>query len=177
MWTGRRPKHIMVCLLLRPGVMNKEHYDWKYIMSVVPIYNSLEFWSGSATFWFWVLKIIIYDIWSCVKQYIIRKHCQRHNGPKGWVYITRSQCTVHKTWTYYNVIISIIKALTSKPKPNISTSTKSKVKILTIPSFRILTKIQLLTSTKHQQQNTDQTSASKSRLNFDFKILTKPCVW
>ena len=29
-------------------------------------------------------------------------------------------------------------------------------------------------STKHQQQNTDQTSASKSRLNFKFKILTKP---
>ena len=29
-------------------------------------------------------------------------------------------------------------------------------------------------STKHQQQNTDQTSASKSRLNFNFKILTKP---
>ena len=32
-----------------------------------------------------------------------------------------------------------------------------------------------VTSTKHQQQNTDQTSASKSRLNFNFKILTKPC--
>ena len=32
-----------------------------------------------------------------------------------------------------------------------------------------------VTSTKHQQQNTEQTSASKSRLNFNFKILTKPC--
>merc|ERR1711949_117962 len=30
-------------------------------------------------------------------------------------------------------------------------------------------------STKHQQQNTDQTAASKSRLNFNFKILIKSC--
>ena len=34
-------------------------------------------------------------------------------------------------------------ASTSKSQPNISISTKSKVKILTKPSFRILTKIQL----------------------------------
>ena len=31
-----------------------------------------------------------------------------------------------------------------------------------------------MTSTKHQQI-TDQTSASKSHLNFNFKLLTKPC--
>ena len=31
----------------------------------------------------------------------------------------------------------------------------------------------IVTSTKHQQQNNDQTSASKSHLNFNFKILTK----
>ena len=35
------------------------------------------------------------------------KHCQRHNGPEGWVHITRSQLTVHKAWTYCNFIISI----------------------------------------------------------------------
>ena len=46
-----------------------------------------------------------------------------------------------------------------------------EVKILTKPSFRILTN--LVTSTKHQQQNTDQNSASKSRLNYNFKVLTK----
>ena len=27
------------------------------------------------------------------------KHCQRHNGPEGWFHITRSQFTVHKSWT------------------------------------------------------------------------------
>ena len=32
-----------------------------------------------------------------------------------------------------------------------------------------------ITSAKHQQQNSDQTSASKSRLKFNFKLLTKPC--
>ena len=35
--------------------------------------------------------------------------------------------------------------------------------------------IQLHTSTKHKWQNTDQTPAPNSCLNFNFKILTKPC--
>ena len=35
------------------------------------------------------------------------KYCQRHNGPEGWVHITRTQFTVHKSWTYYNFRISI----------------------------------------------------------------------
>ena len=30
----------------------------------------------------------------------------------------------------------------------------------------------MVSSTKHQQQNTDQTSASKSHPNFNFKLLT-----
>ena len=36
-----------------------------------------------------------------------RKHCQRHNGPEGWVHITTSQFTALKSWTSYNFIISI----------------------------------------------------------------------
>ena len=35
------------------------------------------------------------------------KHCQRHNGPEGWVHITRWRFTVHKSWTYHNIRISI----------------------------------------------------------------------
>ena len=62
------------------------------------------------------------------------------------------------------------KALTSKSQPNISILTKLKLKILAKPSFIILTKIQLCNSTKHQQQNTDQTSASKSCLNFNLNL-------
>ena len=41
------------------------------------------------------------------KKVYCKKHCQRHNGPEGWVHITRSQFTVHKSWTYYNFRISI----------------------------------------------------------------------
>ena len=46
------------------------------------------------------------------------KHCQRHNGPEGWVHITES-------WLSINF----------KSQPNISISTKSKFKILTKPSY------------------------------------------
>ena len=53
------------------------------------------------------------------------------------------------------------QALTSKSQPNISISTKLKLKILAKPSFIILTKIQL--------RNLNQTSAANLR------ILTKPC--
>ena len=42
-------------------------------------------------------------------------------------------------------------------------------------SFKISTMIQLHTSTKHKWQNTDQTPVPNSCLNFNFKILTKPC--
>ena len=41
--------------------------------------------------------------------------------------------------------------------------------------IKIWSRFNFVTSTKHQQQNTDQTSASKSRLHFNIKILTKPC--
>ena len=53
-------------------------------------------------------------------------------------------------------------ALTSKYQPNISISTKRKLKILTKPSLRILTKIQLC--------NFNQTSAAKYWPNFSLKI-------
>ena len=52
------------------------------------------------------------------------------------------------------------KALTSKSQRNIS---MLKLKILTKPSFRILTKIQL--------RNVNQTSAAKYQPNFSLKIL------
>ena len=42
-------------------------------------------------------------------------------------------------------------------------------------NIKILTKHSLHNLTKPQQQNTDQTSVSKFRLNFDIKLLTKTC--
>ena len=66
----------------------------------------------------------------------LEKHCQRHNGPEGWVHISRSQ-----SW------------------PNLASEYW--------PRFNFIN------STKNQQRNTDQTSASKSFLNLNFKLLTK----
>ena len=67
----------------------------------------------------------------------ISKHCQRQNGPEGWVHITESRLSI-------NFKISTIQ-------------------------------FNFITSTKHQHQNAEQTPASKSCLNFNFKILTNPC--
>ena len=97
------------------------------------------------------------------------KHCQRHNGPEGWVQLTKLTW-----WVIQHVQTQILikfhlqnldQALTSKSQQNISISTKSKVKILSKPSFKILTKIQL--------RNLNQTSAAKYWPNFSFKISPK----
>jgi len=79
----------------------------------------------------------------------------RHNGPEGWVNITRSHLTVHKSLTYCNFKLN----LKLKPWPNLASEYWPRKNFIT--------------STKHQQQNTDKTSAAKSRLNINFKILTK----
>ena len=50
-----------------------------------------------------------------------------------------------------------------------------KFKILTKPSFRISTKIQLHNLYKTSAEKNWPNSSCKSCLNFNFKILTKPC--
>ena len=100
------------------------------------------------------------------------KHCQRHNGPEGWVHITRSQFTVHKSWTYYNFWI-LIKHWLQNLNQTSASRLNLKLKSCPNPASEYWPRFNFVTSTKHQQQNTDQTSASKSRLNF--KLLTKPC--
>ena len=83
---------------------------------------------------------------------LARKHCQRHKGPEDWVYITESQLNIyfrisiqhqHLNWIWLNL------------------------------ASEYLPRFNFVTLTKHQQHNTDQTSARKSCLNFNFKILTK----
>ena len=66
------------------------------------------------------------------------------------------------------------QASTSKSQPNISISDKLKIQNETKPSFKISTKIRLHNLYK-TLQNTNQTPTSKYFLNFNFKILTKPC--
>ena len=99
-----------------------------------------------------------------------QKHCQRHNGPEGWVHITRSQYTVHRHIEHITISesrLSINFKISTKHRPNLKLRSWLNLASEYWPRFNFVT------STKHQQQNTDQTSASKSRLNFNFKILTK----
>ena len=82
------------------------------------------------------------------------KHCQRHNGPEGWVHIASSYTNVDQ--------ISISE---SRLSTNINISSVSQINL----NLKSWPRFNFVTSTKHQQQNTDQTSVSKSRLNFNFK--------
>ena len=87
------------------------------------------------------------------------KHCQRHNGPEGWVHITASDTNFDQ--------ISI-------------SETRLKLKIFTKPSFRISTKIQLGFNNQHNLYKTSvgknwSNSSFKSCLNINVKILTEPC--
>ena len=59
------------------------------------------------------------------------KHCQRHNGPEGWVHLNEVTSLAHITSSYPNLdqISSAIfdKESTSKSQPNISIKTKLKI--------------------------------------------------
>ena len=120
------------------------------------------------------------------------KTCQRHKGREGWVQLTKVICVSHITSSkqilikYYHQ--NLDQASTSKYQPNISNSASwlnLKFKILTKPSFRISTKIQLhnpyktpavrywpnssfKTLPELQLQNLDQTLCSQSEQKFSF---------
>ena len=78
------------------------------------------------------------------------EHCQRHNGPKDWVLLTKVTSLGYITSSYTNLLD---QASTSKSQPNIS--------ILTRPTFRISTKIRL--------HNLNQASAAQYWPNFSFR--------
>ena len=86
-------------------------------------------------------------------------HCQRHKGPKDWVLLTKVTSLGYITSSYTNLLNQ-----TSAFRPDLASESRPK--------------LDFITSTKHQQQNIDQTSVSdqiKSPLNLNFKILTTPC--
>ena len=70
------------------------------------------------------------------------KHCQRHNGPEGWVLVTKVMYLGHITNYHTNLEQTTSE---SRPSTNYKISTKHQqnfnLKILTKPSFRISTKI------------------------------------
>ena len=108
--------------------------------------------------------------WKIGKESGISKHCQGHNGPEGWAHITRSQYTVHRHIEHITISesrLSINFKICTKHRLNLKLRSWPNLASEYWPRFNFVT------STKHQQQNTDPTSASKSCLNFNFKILTK----
>jgi len=100
----------------------------------------------------------------------VAKHCQRHNGPEGWVHIISSNT---------NLDHFILRISTKHQLQNLNQTTASpqnlNFKILTKPSFRISTKIQLHNLYKTSAAKNCPNSSFKSCPNFNVKILTKPC--
>ena len=97
---------------------------------------------------------------------LICKHCQRHNGPEGWVLLTKITSFViskflHKFWSNF-----ISRISTKHQLQNLNQISAFRLnlnfKILTKPSFRISTKIKL--------HNLNQASAAKYWPKFSFKI-------
>ena len=97
------------------------------------------------------------------------KHCQRHNGPEGWVLLTKVTPLGHITSSNTNLNQTSSE---SRPCINFKISTKHHHFDKTKPESRPT--MNLIAKTKHQQQNNNQTSASKSCRNINFKILNKP---
>ena len=114
------------------------------------------------------------------------KHCQRHNGPEGWVQLTKVTCLSHITSSRKNLdqdyLQNLHQASTSKFQPNISISSKLKtskswpnlasesrprINFITCKNIsgKVLTKLQL--------QNLAWTSTSKSWPNLVLKVWTK----
>ena len=90
----------------------------------------------------------------------VNKHCQKRNGPEGWVLISSSKTNLDQ-----------ISSQESRP----SISFKINTKILTKCRFRITTKIQLHNLYKTSATKYWPNSRLESCLNFNFKSLTKPC--
>ena len=146
-------------------------YD-RQILNVCVLINLNQFVRGNLCHGGGLLLILLWIY--------IYKHCQRHNGPEGWVQLTKVTCLSHITSSRKDLdqdyLQNLDQASTSKIRPNISISSKLK----TSKSWPNLAsesrpRFNFITSTKHQRQNAEQTPASKSCLNFNFKILTNPC--
>ena len=103
------------------------------------------------------------------------KHCQRDNGPEGWVLLTKVSCSGDITRSNTNFLSNLIWGISTKHQTSAS-QLNLNFKILSKPSFKISTKIQLHNLYKSSATKYWQNSSFKSCLSFNFKILTKPCV-
>ena len=127
------------------------------------------------------LIIMVWFCWWMVDRFVnvcsdvCLKHCQRHNGPEGWVRLTKVTyfSRITRSNTKFDQISS--SKYWSSAKFKISTSASRlnlKFKILTKPGFRISTKIQINYLYKTSAAKYWRNYSFKSCLNFNFKILT-----
>ena len=93
------------------------------------------------------------------------KHCQRHNGPEGWVHLAKVISQVQTQTLIEFHLQNLDSASTRKLNQTSASPLNLKFKILIKPSFRISTKILL--------HNLYKTSAAKCWTNSSFKILPK----
>ena len=107
--------------------------------------------------------------WVCIK------HCQRHNGPEGWVHLAKVRLQVQTQILNEFHLQNLDKASTRNLNKTSASPLNLKFKILTKPSFRISTKIQLHYLYKTSAAKYWPNSSLKFCLNLNFKILTKPC--
>ena len=115
-------KVVRSCILEKASIMvcNKH---WKYIIASIMVSNkqTLEIYNRTR---------------ALSEGQLGSKHCQRHNGPEGWVLLTKVTSLGHITSSYTNLDQTSSKSRPStnsnstKSQPNISISTKLKLKNL-----------------------------------------------
>ena len=103
------------------------------------------------------------------------KHCQRHNGPEGWVHLAKVILQVQTQILIEFHLQNLDSASTRNLNQTSASPLNLKFKILTQPSFRISTKIQLHNLYKTSAAKCWTNSSFKILLNFNIKILTNPC--
>ena len=123
------------------------------------------------------LIIMVWFCWSIVDRFVnvysdvCLEHCQRHNGPEGWVLFTK--VSYFSRITRWNTKFDQISSSEYWPSTKFKISTSAsrlnlKFKILTKPGFRISTKIQLHYLYKTSAAKHWRNSSFKSCLNFNF---------
>ena len=127
-------------ILRTDGQQTLFHVNWAITTNCWPLLNITHFRHlPSYKFHFEILYFFLnirHDPRSCspqMKTWII-KHCQRHNGPEGWVHITSSNTNLDRIpefWPSINFKIStkhqpLYKTIASKSWPNLASESRPR---------------------------------------------------
>ena len=113
-----------------PSRLKYAHFNISHEEAFMPLYmNQIEVWIHFEQQLCCVVWYLQYSNSQILNNYF-EKHCQRHNGPEGWVLLTKLTAFGHITSSYTNLdqtLQNLDQAPTSKSQPNISISTKLKL--------------------------------------------------